>query len=212
MRLSLSITALLTATVACGPKSNKKNAAAKQSLTTQAEAIGIPTQSKPSAEGSTEPSIEVLSEDINGDQRDDVYYVSTRDENGAVLVRRELDLNWDGQIDMRSWLDENGEVVREEMDGDFDGWVDWIDHYKPGQIRWKAEADTDYNHAIDLVILFQPESQRVERQLDTDGDGRLERRENWTMGENETLTCTEIDADGDGKYEVQFGEGCTPNG
>ena len=51
--------------------------------------------------------------------------------------------------------------------------------------------------------------QRVERQLDTDGDGRLERRENWTMGENETLTCTEIDADGDGKYEVQVGEGCS---
>ena len=108
MRSSLSIIALLTTTVACGPKSDQKTAKQKQSQTTQADAIGVPTQSKPSPEDSTEPSIEVMSEDINGDQRDDVYYVSTRDENGAVLIRRELDLNWDGRIDMRSWLDDFG--------------------------------------------------------------------------------------------------------
>ena len=38
-------------------------------------------------------------------------------------------------------------------------------------------------------------------------EGKLDK---WEM--KPSLNCTEIDSDGDGKYEVQVGEGCTVNG
>ena len=80
--------------------------------------------------------------DINGDEQPDVFnFFRERSESTRLLVRKEVDLNWDGRIDVRTWFNDDGEIEKEEMDGDFDSRVDWIDHYKGGH-RVMSELDT----------------------------------------------------------------------
>jgi hypothetical protein len=161
-------------------------------------AIGALPQAQPAAEGSEEPSIEVANEDISGDGRPDVFYISERGAEGAVLVRQEVDLNWDGKVDVRTWLNPEGQITHEEMDGDFDGYVDWVDYYS-GDARIRAEVDTDYDHSMDLVLYFEG-NDIVRRMRDNDGDKQMERIE--------TGDCIEVDENRDGIFETVSGSGC----
>ena len=45
----------------------------------------------------------------------------SRDQN--VLLKKEIDLNIDGKIDVWRYYDDKGEKIRDEMDMDFDGKV-----------------------------------------------------------------------------------------
>ena len=117
-------------------------------------------------------------------------------------------------------LDDDG--VCDALDDDMDG--DGVDNaFETGSPDGSAPdvVDTDSDGVCDGPIALTsanctagPDAFPADPAafLDTDGDGRLERRESWTMGDEETLNCTEIDSDGDGKYEVQVGEGCTVSG
>ena len=58
--------------------------------------------------------------DLNGDMVPDVYnYYRERSEANRLLVRKEVDLNLDSKIDVRTWFTDEGTIEREEMDGDF---------------------------------------------------------------------------------------------
>jgi hypothetical protein len=198
MRPSSALIFTLALGTACGPKEGRTDPQAEFQMANPARPIGAQPQSQAAVEGSETPSVEVISEDINQDGKADLFYISERGETGAVLVRHEVDLNWDGMVDVRTWLSPEGQITREEMDGDFDGWVDWVDYYT-ADTRTHSEIDTDYDHSMDLVLYFEGD-QIVRRVRDTDGDQKMERIE--------TGDCIEIDENRDGIFETQQGIGC----
>ena len=72
--------------------------------------------------------------DVNGDRNADVfnYYRTGEGDESRLLVRKEIDLNFDGKVDIiQIWS--NGEMEREEIDADFDERVDWKDYYDDGE-------------------------------------------------------------------------------
>jgi hypothetical protein len=198
MRPALRFIPCILLLSACSGKKGS-DAAVTIQLAQPADSIGQPTQASQEEEGEDGPRIEIAEEDINGDGKGDIFHVSERGETGAVMIRREVDLNWDGMIDVRTWLDPDGQLIREEMDGDYDGWIDWVDHYSQGQ-RTRSEIDTDFDHSLDLILYFEDGTKVIRRMRDSDGDQQMDR--------NETANCIEIDENADGIFEVKTGAGC----
>lgn len=60
--------------------------------------------------------------DFNGDGELDDYYYYSRE----VLVRREVDTNYDGQVDTWVFISEGVYIERYERDTDYDGQVDLV--------------------------------------------------------------------------------------
>lgn len=141
--------------------------------------------------------------DLNHDQKPDVFKFYRRVESpgegkpGLVLVRRELDLNADGKVDVVTIYDENGDIVTEAFDLDFDGRVDLVDYYAKGQIVKKA-IDFAFDEKPDIFKYYlRGELVRIEQ--DTTGNGQIDRWEYYTDGKLERIG---IDMDGDGKVDT----------
>jgi hypothetical protein len=133
--------------------------------------------------------------DINGDEQADVFnFFRERSKAARLLVRKEVDLNWDGKVDVRTWFDEDGQIEKEEMDGDFDDRVDWVDHYKGGR-RVMSEIDTDYNGSLDLFKYYDNGTLR-RKERDTTGDGRIDFWEYIDPNGQVLRTGRDLDADG----------------
>ena len=129
------------------------------------------------------------------------YTVTAQDPRAKVdqLVRKELDLNWDGRVDIvttstpkpvsaRRWtstttarwtppLLREGQEVRKERDLDGDGRTDsWI-YYENGKLVRK-ERDTNGDGKVDYWEYW--ENGQVDRiGEDLDGDGKVDQ---WTKG------------------------------
>ena len=181
--------------LACG-SSVRSNAIVEITPTQRAEHIGVATQVAPmDGEQADSRQLDIQSADINNDGLEDIFMVYQTDELQSVLVRREVDLNWDGLVDVRTWIGPDGALTHEEMDGDFDGWVDWVDYYENGE-RVRSEIDTDYDHSLDVVLYFENGTEVVRRMRDSNFDGLLNRIE--------SADCIEIDEDGDGIHELRI--------
>jgi hypothetical protein len=168
---------------ACGPKDGAK-----------LQEAGVLSE-RPSSDGLTEQQI-----DINGDGVADVFnFFQERSEGPRQLVRKELDLNWDSRVDVRTWFDSEGAIEKEEMDGDFDGRVDWVDHYQGG-VRVLSEVDADYNGKFDLYKTFEKGKVR-KKERDTDGDGKVDLWEYFDTEGN--VVKVGRDVDGDGEMDVR---------
>lgn len=141
------------------------------------------------ADGLTQESV-----DIDGDSVADIvnYY---REGGGAkLLLKKDLDLNRDGRMDVRSSFDEGGRRVLEEMDGDFDGRADVVDHYIQGK-RAMTEKDTDFNGSFDLFSYYEGGKVR-RKERDSNADGKIDFWE--YLDEGGAVIKTGKDNDGDG--------------
>lgn len=139
--------------------------------------------------------------DLNHDSKPDVwsYTVEASDDQGRSfdrLVRKELDINWDGKVDITRFYGENESVEREAMDLDFDGRVDQVNFYEKGQITRK-ERDLDYNGKPDLWIFFE-KGKIVRKERDTNADAKVDYWEYW---ENDQVDRVGEDLDGDGTVD-----------
>lgn len=133
--------------------------------------------------------------DLNGDNRPDIFnFYRERLEAPRLLVRKETDLNLDGQIDVRTWFDDNGRMEKEELDGDFDARVDWVDHYQGGK-RVLSEIDTDHDGGFDLVKYYEGGKIR-RKERDTNGDGRPDWWEYFDDAGKVIKTGQDMDGDG----------------
>jgi hypothetical protein len=151
--------------------------------------------------GKRSPNEKVTEYDLNRDKRPDVwtYTVPGKDDEGrdvARLVRKELDINWDGKVDITRYYDEREQVVREALDLDFDGKVDQVNHYQRGVVIRK-ERDLNYDGRTDLWIYYE-RGKIARKERDISGDGKVDYWEYW---EADQIDRIGEDLDGDGTVD-----------
>jgi antitoxin component YwqK of YwqJK toxin-antitoxin module len=139
--------------------------------------------------------------DLNGDKKPDVwtYTITVKGEDGKDVERvsrKELDINWDGKVDISRTYDEREQVSREALDLDFDGKVDQVNYYEKGVIVRKE---------LDLSAAGRPsefkyyeKGKLVRKERDTNGDGKIDYWEYW---EGDQVDRIGIDLDGDGNVD-----------
>ena len=161
----------------------------------------------------TEDGLYVRNYDANADRVPDMnefYYVL--DENDEIIdspqtlesvdlthiqiVRREMDTNFDGNLDAIRYYSEHAELLRVVNDSDFDGSLDSTDYYED-DIIVRREIDNNMDGIIDEVRFFRDRSvQRIEQ--DTNNDGVKDYFRYFT-GTN--LTRIAFDHDNDGQID-----------
>ncbi len=139
--------------------------------------------------------------DLNNDKRPDVwsYTVAAKTEDGREydrLVRKELDINWDGKIDIARTYDESEQIQSEALDLDFDGRIDQTNYYEKG-VLVRKERDLDYNSRVDLWIFYE-KGKIVRKERDTNNDGKIDYWEYW---EGDQVDRIGEDLDGDGNVD-----------
>ncbi|HLT29920.1 MAG TPA: hypothetical protein VK013_07750 [Myxococcaceae bacterium] len=140
--------------------------------------------------------------DVNADGKPDVWSFSVQvtGPDGSPterLVRKQLDLNGDGRVDVAQAFDDDGRLVREALDLDFDGRIDQVNHYDAkGQVTRK-ERDLNSDGRADLWHLFE-QGQLVRKERDVNGDGRIDYWEYW---EADAIDRIGEDLDGDGQVD-----------
>ena len=143
--------------------------------------------------------------DLDADGAPDIKnYYRERSDAPPLLVRKEMDLNRDGKVDVISFLNPDGDLDREEMDSDYDGQFDWTDHYQKG-VRVMSEYDTDADgrsNVFKYYIRGDDGTMRLERkERDEDGDGKIDVWERFSASGE--VIRTGRDTDGDGRVDVR---------
>jgi hypothetical protein len=136
--------------------------------------------------------------DLNHDKRPDVwsFSVPAKTEDGREydrVLRKELDINWDGRVDITRIYGEKEQIDRESLDLDFDGKVDQVNYYEKGVIVRK-ERDLNYDLKPDLWLFFE-KGKIVRKERDSNGDGKVDYWEYWE-GDKVDRIGEDLDADG----------------
>ena len=139
--------------------------------------------------------------DLNKDGKPDiwVYTVKAKAADGTEvdrLVRKELDINWDGKVDISRQYDEKEQLTREALDLDFDGKVDEVVFYEKGQVVRK-ERDLSSSGKPSLWVFYE-NGQIVRKERDTHGNGKVDYWEYWEGGQVDRVG---EDLDGDGTVD-----------
>ena len=139
--------------------------------------------------------------DLNGDKKPDVwvYSVIVKGPDGKDVervVRKELDINWDGRVDISRTYDENEQLSVEKLDLDFDGKVDQINYFEKGVVVRK-ERDLTASGKPSLWLFYE-KGKLVRKERDTNGDGKVDYWEYW---ENDQVDRIGEDLDGDGNVD-----------
>lgn len=159
------------------------------------------------SEGLLKESFSVRREGVE----DSWYYSQPLDEDGARLegealaeyrpadvpqkrpVRRELDLNGDGAVDLIREYDDEGKLKRDTIDTDFNGHFDRVLFYRDAKIS-RREIDSDQDGEFEEVRQYiKGELFRVER--DTNGDGAPDF---WIFYKDGAVDRAGVDLDADG--------------
>mgnify|MGYP001169255089 CR=1 FL=1 len=163
---------------------------------------------------------EVEKFDLNGDGKPDVWKTysviggapaAAGDDAGAqpvidpankerLLARSEMDVNFDGKVDMKQVYNKDGAMIREEMDLDFDGNNDAIDYYRDGKIT-RREMYAGFSKQVSMWKYYD-EGALIRKERDTTGDGKADTFEYYEDGAIQRIG---LDQNGDGKpdyYEV----------
>jgi antitoxin component YwqK of YwqJK toxin-antitoxin module len=143
----------------------------------------------------------VVEFDLNGDKKPDVwtYTVPSKTPEGKDyerLVRKELDINWDGKVDIARNYDQKEQIEREALDLDFDGKVDQVNYYEKGVIVRK-ESDLASGGKPTLWRFYE-KGKLVRKERDTNGDGKVDYWEYW---EGDQVDRVGEDLDGDGNVD-----------
>lgn len=133
--------------------------------------------------------------DLNNDKQPDIWNYYTVD-GRRRLVRKESDVNFDGQVDVTSHF-ENGQLVKEETDADFDGKVDWVDYYEDGE-RLRQESDTSFDGQVDVWKFFE-DGKIIRKERDLSGDSRPDYFEYY---QDQEVVRIGRDTDGDGEEDT----------
>jgi hypothetical protein len=143
----------------------------------------------------------VAEQDVNGDRKPDVWTYTVPDANspgtdGNRRVRQELDLNWDGRVDLTRYFDANGDQTRETLDLDYDGKVDATYFFEKG-VNTRRERDVNGDGRPDSFTFYE-RGALVRKERDTNSDGKVDYWEYWENGQVDRIG---EDLDGDGTVD-----------
>jgi hypothetical protein len=189
------------ALVACGGGAQTPDADAPPPA--GAPRTGVP--SKSAQPGGTGPTTDnVRTSDIDEDGRPEVtkYYDDVPDperpgQRKSVLVRQELDLTWDGRVDIWRYFGPDGKVTKEEWDLDYDGNVDETRFFEEG-VLVRTERDQNNDGQID-VTRYYADGKLERKETDSNGDGKPDR---WEYYEGRVLDRVGVDKDFDGTVDT----------
>jgi antitoxin component YwqK of YwqJK toxin-antitoxin module len=139
--------------------------------------------------------------DLNGDKTPDVwtYTAKTKTDDGKELdrvVRKDLDINWDGKVDISRTYDEREQISKEALDLDFDGKIDQVNYYEKGVVVRKERDLTSGGKPS--LWLFYEKGKLVRKERDTNNDGKVDFWEYW---EADQVDRYGEDLDGDGNVD-----------
>jgi antitoxin component YwqK of YwqJK toxin-antitoxin module len=150
--------------------------------------------------------------DLSGDKKADLWKVfqivaATKEGESEqrILIRKKMDLNFDGKVDVVQFMRKNGEIYREEMDLDFDGIIDAVAFYKKGELV-RRELDLTFDGRADIIKYYE-DGKLVRKERDANRDGRIDI---WEYFESGRIVRVGHDRDGDGKPEY-FDEAPEPD-
>jgi hypothetical protein len=195
LRLALAL-ALTAALPACGGA-------------TAAPAAAGPTPAEQASPGDDKEGwakaqgLELKKFDLNRDEHPDIFkfYRAVDDPKNPgnrleQLVRKEIDINHDGKIDVVQLWNADNEKTEEHTDLDFDGRIDEIvtfDHGLPA----RKSIDLDYDGKPDVTKFYADgRLQRIES--DRDGNHMIDTWEYYESGELDRIG---VDSDGDGEVD-----------
>lgn len=116
-----------------------------------------------------------------------------------VIVRKEMDVNLDGALDLRREYGPGAQLLREEFDVDFDGTFDTTNFYEEGVLSQRSN-DTDGDGVAESIIYFR---EGAIHRIETDVTGEGETDE-WEYFENDRLVRVGIDLNGDGVIDQRM--------
>lgn len=142
--------------------------------------------------------------DIDGDKKPDVTktFKETPDPDDPSimqqrLLKKEVDVNSDGNINMRRIYNEAGELMLEEVDSDLDGTMDVINHIDNGNLVRKDILDPATGIVLASRYYHDGTIQRVEK--DTDSDEKIDY---WEFYEQGVLDRIGRDLNADGRADT----------
>lgn len=147
----------------------------------------------------------IVKADLNGDSIPDVYsvykeIVDPQDQDKdpeRELLRKEIDVNFDGSVDIWRHYNDGDNLNKEELDYNFDGRIDAINFFDRGKLVRK-EMDVEFDQAPDIFKFYKDgELIRVER--DSNNDGRVDY---WEYYERGVLDRIGRDNNGDGRVDT----------
>jgi hypothetical protein len=126
------------------------------------------------------------------------YYKTIPDPAGGKptlqLVRKEMDLNDDGKVDLWRWYNDKQQVVKEALDLDFDGHVDELILFDDKGVPVKKELALNFTGKPNLWKYYE-KGNLVRKERDTKGTGKVDTWEYWEGGHIDRVGT---DTDGDG--------------
>jgi hypothetical protein len=135
--------------------------------------------------------------DLNKDGLPDAYQFSAKDAEGDyVVARKEVDVNFDGRIDLIRNFTPRGDLLNERLDHDFDGRIDVVNIFEKGVIVRK-EYDTNFDGNVDLWRYFD-DGTISRKEADLTHDGAVDY---WEYYEGGKLDRIGIDRDSDGEVD-----------
>lgn len=210
-RFSYLCIALLCTTTAC--------ASAKDEPVGGVDVAGIRSYKNPgpSKRYTNEDAI-IKPFDINNDKTIDMWKIYTREkalideETGKIrLLRKEVDTNFDGKVDIWLYYNVNENLTKEERDTRFENNVDNVLFYDNGRVvrseSFTIEANREDNDALGDASHRKPNiiktfrngvMTRIER--DNNADGILDEWEIYDA--NGKLVQIGQDSNGDGKVDI----------
>lgn len=142
--------------------------------------------------------------DIDGDDQPDVTktFKETPDPEDpsvtkSALIKKEVDVNSDGKVNMRRTYNELGALMLEEVDTDLDGRMDVVNHIDNGNLVRKDLLDAASGTILASRFYFEGSIQRVEQ--DTNNDDKVDY---WEFYEQGVLDRIGRDLNGDGRADT----------
>ncbi len=145
-----------------------------------------------------EPGDQAVAIDVNNDGRPNIInHYRVIPNRPEVLLRKDIDLNGNGRIDIWRFYEDGERLLKEAFDLDFSGVIDIWNFYDDRERLIRKEADLTLNQQTDLWKYYE-NGRLVRKERDTSGDGRANYFEFWEDGKIDRIG---EDLNGDGTID-----------
>lgn len=141
--------------------------------------------------------------DIHGNDRAAIWKIYSEEKENIddrdktkKLVRKEVDSNADGDVDVWFLYNSLEKLYKEEADTDFNGKIDLISYYEDGRVVKRERFEDDFETPVATSFYREGQMYKIER--DSNRDGKVD---TWEIYQGMLLTQRGVDIDNDGRVD-----------